>query len=226
MSNKWFAVFLVLFLAITGFAALHAEASNYTRAIGYVLVSEGGSRYTNHPNDPGGPTKWGVTIHDVRRYLDPHATAQTVKDLTKEQALEIYHTHYAPGIQFDRLPLGVDYTLLDYSINAGQGRAAADLSRVLKLPIETRVTDLMVKAVRILDPLVVIQKLNDRRMDFQMGLGPKYNVFKRGWRNRINSTNDISLDMAGKQRKGFFRDVLIPMIGTGKAYEEETNGPI
>lgn len=225
-GRTFLAIMVSLAVLVFFLAAATAFEPNYLRSINNVLVSEGGAHYTNHPSDPGGPTKWGVTIHDMRRYVNSNATAQDVKDLSKEVALEIYRQHYAAPIQFDRLPRGVDYSLLDYSIAAGTSRAVRDFARVLKVPLADTVTDDMVAAATVLDPLVVIQALNDRRMVFQMGLGPRFNVFKRGWHLRINSVNAIALGMAGKVHKSFMREFLIPMIGNGKAYEEETNGTI
>ena len=42
-----------------------------------LLVHEGG--YTNHPADPGGPTNFGITIYDYRKYVKPGATAADVQ---------------------------------------------------------------------------------------------------------------------------------------------------
>jgi len=36
----------------------------FDEALRRVLAHEGG--YTDHPSDPGGPTNWGITIHDAR----------------------------------------------------------------------------------------------------------------------------------------------------------------
>lgn len=36
--------------------------STYEEALRRLLISEGG--YGNHPSDPGGPTNFGITIHD------------------------------------------------------------------------------------------------------------------------------------------------------------------
>ena len=52
-------------------------ASTYDEALRRVLAHEGG--YTNHPSDPGGPTNWGITIQDARKYWKARATAADVQ---------------------------------------------------------------------------------------------------------------------------------------------------
>jgi lysozyme family protein len=49
------------------------SSASYDASLARVLAREGG--YTNHPSDPGGPTNFGITIADYRRYLKPSATA-------------------------------------------------------------------------------------------------------------------------------------------------------
>lgn len=44
----------------------------FEKAVALIRKYEG-DKYTNHPNDPGGPTKFGVTladVADVRRFID------------------------------------------------------------------------------------------------------------------------------------------------------------
>ena len=43
------------------------SAATYDEAVRRLLVHEGG--YSNHPSDPGGPTNFGITIADYRRYV-------------------------------------------------------------------------------------------------------------------------------------------------------------
>jgi lysozyme family protein len=45
--------------------------STYDEALRRLLIHEGG--YTNHPSDPGGPTNYGITIYDYRKYVKPDA---------------------------------------------------------------------------------------------------------------------------------------------------------
>ena len=52
---------------------------NYGECITRLLKHEGG--YTNHPADPGGPTNFGITIYDYRKYVKPGATAEDVRNM-------------------------------------------------------------------------------------------------------------------------------------------------
>lgn len=207
------AVTLAALLIYTEVAPSHPE--NYTRSLFNTLVHEGGHRYTNHPADPGGPTKYGITIHDVRRYLNPRATADDVRNLREEQAKTIYRERYWDRVRGDDLPRGVDYSVFDYAVNAGYGRAIPELGRCT-VGAANVVTDAMVRAARA-RPEAVIRCINDRRMRFQMGLGARYNVFKRGWARRINSVRAIALSMAGVDKASLGGDInLIPRQGPGK----------
>jgi lysozyme family protein len=67
-------------------------AATYDQAIERVLAHEGG--YTNHPSDPGGPTNFGITIGDYRRYVKPGATAADVRAMRLDEAKAIYRTKY------------------------------------------------------------------------------------------------------------------------------------
>jgi lysozyme family protein len=42
-------------------------AWTYDESLRRLLVHEGG--YTNDPADPGGPTNFGITIYDYRKYV-------------------------------------------------------------------------------------------------------------------------------------------------------------
>ncbi|MFX8681133.1 glycosyl hydrolase 108 family protein, partial [Acinetobacter baumannii] len=45
--------------------------SSYDASLDRLLKDEGG--YTDHPSDPGGPTNFGITLVDARRYWKGNA---------------------------------------------------------------------------------------------------------------------------------------------------------
>lgn len=91
-----------------------------------IVAREGG--YVNDPDDPGGPTKYGVTL-DTLRGLRPGATLADLKRLTRDEAVTIFLDRYyrAPGI--DRLPQALQPPVFDMQVNAG--RAAITLLQEL-----------------------------------------------------------------------------------------------
>lgn len=87
-----------------------------------IVAREGG--FVNDPDDPGGATNHGVTIHTLRRLgldlnRDRTIDVADVRSLTRAQAVEIYIEHYfqRPGIA--ALPEAVQPSLFDMYVNSG-----------------------------------------------------------------------------------------------------------
>ena len=112
-------------------------ASSYDEALRRVLVHEGG--YSNHPSDPGGPTNWGITIHDARAYWKKEATAADVRNMPVDVAKDIYRSKYWDAMCCDNLPVGVDYAVFDYGVNSGIARAARVLQRLVGTSVDGEV---------------------------------------------------------------------------------------
>lgn len=103
-------------------------ASTYDEALRRLLLHEGG--YSNHPQDPGGPTNFGITIADYRKYLKPGASADDVRAIKLDEAKGIYRAKYWSALRCDELPAGIDDSIFDYGVNSGIGRAGKVLRRV------------------------------------------------------------------------------------------------
>jgi len=87
-----------------------------------ILAREGG--YVNDPDDPGGATKYGVTVHTMRRLGldltgDGRVDAADVQLLSRGEAERIFIKHYfeQPGI--GKLPEVLHATVFDMQVNAG-----------------------------------------------------------------------------------------------------------
>ncbi len=98
-----------------------------------IVAREGG--FVNDPDDPGGATNHGVTIHTLRRLgidvnRDTRIDVADVRALTRGQAVEIYIEHYftRPGIA--ALPEVLQASVFDMYVNAG-GNAVKILQRLL-----------------------------------------------------------------------------------------------
>lgn len=87
-----------------------------------ILVREGG--YVNDPDDPGGATNHGVTIHTMRRLGldltgDGRVTAADVRRLTKARAKAIFIEEYFRKPRLHWLPDRVQASVFDMQVNAG-----------------------------------------------------------------------------------------------------------
>ncbi|MCV6583981.1 MAG: holin-associated N-acetylmuramidase [Marinibacterium sp.] len=99
-----------------------------------IVHREGG--FVNDPDDPGGATKYGVTIHTMRRLgidLDRDGDVDTadVRQLTRAQAVDIFIEHYfaRPGIE--KLPQALQASVFDMHVNAG-ANAVKILQRLMR----------------------------------------------------------------------------------------------
>lgn len=169
-------------------------ARSYDEALRRLLVHEGG--YSNHPSDPGGPTNFGITIHDYRKYVKAAATADDVRRMSVEQAKAIYRSKYWNAMRCDELPAGVDYAVFDYGVNSGIGRAPKVLKHVLGLDAGTgAVTADVVAAARRRDTKVLVHAICDERMRFLRSLRT-WPVFGNGWGRRVREVRAAALAMA------------------------------
>lgn len=157
---------------------------NYNECLKRLLKDEGG--YTNDPNDNGGPTNFGITIADYRRYVKPDATATDVKNMKQSEAEAIYRKRYWDAINADNLPSGVDYCVFDYGVNSG-------ITRAKKIYAQ--------KSETVKDPVALINAICDERLTFMKGIrgGKDWQVFGRGWSNRVAGVRKRSIELAKGQ---------------------------
>lgn len=150
---------------------------NYDVCLARVLRDEGG--YTNHPRDPGGPTNFGITIHDYRQYVNPNATAQDIKNMKLSEAKQIYRARYWDALHCDDLPSGVDYAVFDYGVNSGIGRSGPTYHRLNHGQ----------------DPLTLSNAIWDERLAFLKRLST-WPTFGRGWERRCIEGKQFSAQLA------------------------------
>lgn len=166
----------------------------------FILQEEGG--YVNHPNDPGGETKYGIT---KARY--PHLD---IKNLTEEQAQEIYFKDYFPQINGeDILPInpGLALVLGDFAFNAGPMRAVITLQEAVNRVMQNKVLEedgivgpLTLQAVVNISnddrtAIYLIDVYRQVRQEFYERLSSLFAVFGKGWtaRNKRASEEAIKL---------------------------------
>lgn len=172
-------------------------AKNYDESLRLVLRHEGG--YTNHPSDPGGPTNFGITIHDYRRYINPHGTAVDVRNMKLAQAAKIYREKYWDIQHCNEMPSGVDYAMFDYGVNSGVGRSQKVLQRILKVTVDGIIGAKTLAALKAQDPQFVVLAICRERLGFLRALRT-WPVFGKGWGRRVQEVQDVALRMVRADR--------------------------
>jgi lysozyme family protein len=106
---------------------------NVAQVAAEIVAREGG--YVNDPDDPGGPTKYGVTLATLRRLNrdltgDRRVTEADIRALTEAEAARIFVDQFfkAPGL--DRLPEAIQPSVFDMYVNSG-ANAVRILQRLL-----------------------------------------------------------------------------------------------
>ena len=87
-----------------------------------VLKAEGG--FVNDPDDPGGPTNYGVTLKTLKRLghdlnQDGRVDIADLKQLSSTQTVQIFVQDYFYKPQIDQLPHMLHAPVFDMYVNAG-----------------------------------------------------------------------------------------------------------
>lgn len=154
-------------------------------ALRLMFGHEGG--YVNNPNDPGGPTKYGITHRTLAAHRGVRSvTAAQVRDLTLSEAEEIYRKSYWMQSGGDLLPRGLDYAAFDFGVNSGPARAIKSLQKIVGVAQDGIVGGQTLNAVENYGGGIrkLIRDYCDERMRFLRALRT-WASFGRGWTIRV-----------------------------------------
>lgn len=98
-----------------------------------IIVREGGDKYTNDPNDKGGPTKFGITQSTLSKYLNKPCTPMDVQNLSRELAEEIYKDEFFVHPKINQLPDLLQSSVMDAGVMSSPSRAIKLLQDVLNM---------------------------------------------------------------------------------------------
>jgi len=147
---------------------------SFEKAINRLLGHEG--EYVNNPADPGGETNWGISKRSYPN-LD-------IKNLSREQAIALYHRDFWQVIHGDQLPEGIGYQLLDYAVNSGCATAMRALQRAVGVADDGHIGPVTLLAINNMQPHDLVMNLLAERLEFMTKLSNWPNA-SRGWSRRI-----------------------------------------
>ena len=142
-----------------------------------VLGHEAG--YSNDPNDPGGETKYGISKRSYPNLI--------IKDLTEENAKDIYLHDFWNRINADKLPSSIAFQVFDFAVNSGIETAIRYLQKSINVaddgywgPVSQAAIDKLSEP----DISDTIMILLAERLDYMTRLS-NWTHASRGWAKRI-----------------------------------------
>jgi len=155
---------------------------NWQKSFELMLKSEGG--YVNNPADPGGMTNLGVTKATWENWVGRESDEAEMRGLTPEKVEPMYKKKFWDAVRGDELPVGLDYILLDFAVNAGVGRSIKTLQSAVGVTPDGGFGPLTMAAVQAIEPQNLIERFSQAKEDFYRSLNT-FNVFGKGWLNRV-----------------------------------------
>ena len=151
---------------------------NFTTAFEKLLGHEGG--YSDHKDDPGGKTRYGVTEAVAREV----GYRGDMRELPLDLAQRIYKDRYWDAVQAEHLPADVRYAVFDAAVNSGVAQAAKWLQRACGVKDDGVIGPQTIRAANALHPEGLKRKMLAQRLRFMATLA-NWPAFGRGWANRI-----------------------------------------
>lgn len=160
-------------------------SATWEKAISFVLQMEGG--YTLDPNDPGGETNFGISKKAFPN-LD-------IKNLTVDQAKDIYVKEYWNKCSCDQLPPPYAISVFDCAVNQGVGKSIRLLQIALGVEVDGIMGTETVSACFSKGKYGLKHYLGKRLAEYArlMSDNPKLLVFAYNWSYRVVALADIVL---------------------------------
>ena len=133
---------------------------NLESSLKAILHHEGG--YVNHPKDPGGETNLGVT----KKVYEEYGGKKDMKDLVVADVAPIYIDRYWGKMKCDDLPSGADWSVFDWAVNSGTGRAAKAMQKIVGAKQDGAIGPKTLQLIANEDPEFLVERMYDLRQSF------------------------------------------------------------
>jgi len=144
----------------------------FDRAFEIVVGFEGG--YSNHEEDAGGETKWGISS---RQYPD-----EDIKNMTKDRAATLYYNDYWLPLQAFELPDRIAVMLFDMAVNMGRLNAVRVLQRAVGVKDDGWLGPITRSALKAKQGPSLMEEITVQRIMYYTRLN--FDTFGLGWVRR------------------------------------------
>lgn len=174
-----------------------AATTHYIDRVIKKICNREGSKFTNDPLDPGGATKYGITLLTLRAWRhDPHLSPNNVEALTLDEACQIYKAVFVEAPGFLKLnDDAIAEQLIDYGVNHGVDTAIMALQKIVGAHIDGDIGNDTINHFNAMTPRwQVFTRLMAARAALYSGIitkKPNQKKWAGGWMNRIGEMTEI-----------------------------------
>jgi lysozyme family protein len=147
---------------------------NFDAAFERLVGHEGG--YVNHPADPGGETKYGISKSSYPR--------EDIRGMTLARAKEIYRRDYWGPAGCDAVPDAIKFDLFDAAVNSGVRQGVKFLQGAVGATQDGVLGPKTLQALGSTPPERLVMRFNALRLLFMAEL-TTWPSFGRGWARRV-----------------------------------------
>ena len=151
---------------------------NFDQAFDLLISHEGG--FSNHPDDPGGATMYGVTEAVARA----NGFTGHMRDYTLLEAKAVYRKQYWDACQCEFMPEVIRYPLFDAAVNSGAVQAIKWLQSAAGVKADGVIGAMTRSAVAVSNHQLLRQQMIGKRLRFMTDL-KNWPSFSKGWSRRI-----------------------------------------
>lgn len=144
-----------------------------------VLLGHEGD-FVDHPADPGGATRWGVT----ERVARANGYAGHMRDYPESEAKRVYHASYWAPLRADELPPTLRHAAFDAAVNSGVKQSIKWLQRAVGARDDGVIGSETLAMARAALPDFIKRRMLAQRLRFMTDL-KTWPHFSRGWARRI-----------------------------------------
>lgn len=156
----------------------------------HVLIEKWEGNFSNHPSDPGGATKFGITQATLSAWRGHPVSIEDVRSLTREEARRIFYTRYWRPMRLDDVPYPAALMTYNCGVNSGPQRGGLFLQRALNrqgagLTEDGAIGARTVAAADAAAQLRLVTDFSAIYEEFYRSLST-WPVFGKGWMSRLN----------------------------------------
>lgn len=167
--------------------------STFDKAFQMILEHEGG--FSDHPQDKGSWTMYGITRAEVSRYIGHEASIDEVKALTIDQAKEIYKKNYWDKLKLDEVKSDLlKLILFDQGVNRDTGTIVLKIQKLLGVSVDGVFGPVTIAKLNSQDPKhfsVLFFKDAQKSYIEIVKRNSSQIVFLNGWINRTHNLLDM-----------------------------------